>query len=73
MLLGGVLSFVLVSFVHAQLLVQDIMGLELEMVSEADSRNDDIGHIPLDIENYPAAPSTLQLKQVHLFIRHGTF
>jgi len=73
MLLGSFLSFFLVSFVCAQLLVQDNMDLELEMMSETGSGNDPPGHIPLDVENYPVAPSTLQLKQVHLFIRHGAF
>lgn len=73
MLLGSFLSFVLVPFVYAQLLVQDNMDPELEMMTGTGSWNDHIGHIPLDIEDYPVAPPTLQLKQVHLFIRHGTF
>ena len=73
MLLGSLLPFVLVSFVYAQLLVQGNMDLELEMMSETGSWNDHLGHIPLDVENYPVAPSTLQLEQVHLFIRHGAF
>ena len=71
--LGSFLSFVLISFVYAQILVQDNMDLELEIMSGTGLWNDHIGHIPLDIENYPVAPPTLQLKQVHLFIRHGTF
>ena len=70
MLLRGFLSLVLVSFVYAQLLVQDNMDLDLEMTGSGDDRP---GHIPLDVENYPVAPSTLQLEQVYLFIRHGTF
>lgn len=27
--------------------------------------------VPLDVENYPVAPSSLQLEQVHVFVRHG--
>jgi hypothetical protein len=28
--------------------------------------------VPLDVEQYPVAPSGLQLEQVHVFVRHGT-
>jgi hypothetical protein len=28
--------------------------------------------IPLDVEQYPVAPCGLELKQVHVFVRHGT-
>lgn len=73
MILGGFLSFVLASFVYAQLLVQDNMDLELEVTSVACPENVHLGRIPLDIEKYPVAPSMLQLEQVHLFIRHGSF
>ena len=27
--------------------------------------------IPLDVEQYPVAPSELELEQVHVFVRHG--
>ena len=27
--------------------------------------------VPLDVENYPVAPTPLQLEQVHVFVRHG--
>jgi hypothetical protein len=27
--------------------------------------------IPLDVEQYPVAPCGLELKQVHVFVRHG--
>jgi len=73
MLLGSFLPFVLVSFVCAQLIVQDVMDLELDIMSETDSGNDHPGHVPLDVKNYPVAPPTLQLEQVHLFVRHGAF
>jgi hypothetical protein len=72
MLPSTFLPFVLVSFVHAQLIVQGDTELELGMTSVAGSGIDCPGHIPLDIENYPVAPSTLQLEQVYLFVRHGT-
>jgi hypothetical protein len=73
MLLGSFLSLFLVSFVYAQLLAQDNTDPELQMMSETGSGDDHPGHIPLDVENYPFAPPTLQLEQVHLFIRHGAF
>ena len=74
MLLGSFLPFVLVSSVCAQLIVQDNMELELEMISGSDwDSGNHPGHIPLDVENYPVAPSTLLLEQVHMFIRHGAF
>ncbi|KAF9788558.1 phosphoglycerate mutase-like protein [Thelephora terrestris] len=38
--------------------------------SDRDSNNRP-GHTPLDVENYPVAPATLQLEQVHVFVRHG--
>lgn len=73
MLLRSFLPFILVSFVYAQLVARDIMDLELDMMSETGLGDDHPGHIPLDVENYPVAPPTLQLEQVHLFIRHGVF
>ena len=75
MLLGSLLqSFILISFVHAQLLTQDSMDLELKMMSVTETGPDDhLGHVPLDVENYPVAPPTLQLEQVQVFIRHGMF
>lgn len=30
------------------------------------------GHVPLDVEGYPAAPPELELQQVHIYVRHGT-
>lgn len=30
------------------------------------------GHVPLDVEGYPAAPPGLELQQVHIYVRHGT-
>jgi len=74
MLLGSFLPSVLVYFVYAHLL-QDSMELEPGMMSVTGSGVDidHPGHLPLDIENYPIAPSTLQLEQVHMFIRHGAF
>ena len=71
MLLNSSLLFVLVPFVYAQLVVQDNTELESEMTSATDTGIDHPGHVPLDVENYPVAPSTLQLEQVYLFIRHG--
>jgi len=73
MFLSRFLPFVLVSFAYAQLMVQDSTELDQGMVSAMDSGIDRPGHIPLDVENYPVAPSTLQLEQVHLFVRHGAF
>jgi len=73
MLLGSFLHFVLVSFVYAQLIIQSNTELGLEIMSATDPGIDQPGHIPLDVENYPVAPSSLQLEQVHLFIRHGAF
>ena len=73
MFLNRFLSFVLVSFAYAQLVVQDSTELEQGMVPATDSGIDHPGHIPLDVENYPVAPSTLQLEQVHMFVRHGAF
>ena len=75
MLLGNLLQyFILISFVHAQLLTQDSMGLELKMMSVTETGPDDhLGHVPLDVENYPVVPPTLQLEQVQVFIRHGVF
>ena len=73
MFLGCFLPFVIVSFTYAQLIVQDSTELKQGMVSETNSGVDRPGHIPLDVENYPVAPSTLHLEQVHLFVRHGTF
>ncbi|KAI0646511.1 phosphoglycerate mutase-like protein [Trametes meyenii] len=29
------------------------------------------GHVPLDVEGYPVAPSELELEQVHIYVRHG--
>ncbi|KAH9849601.1 phosphoglycerate mutase-like protein [Lenzites betulinus] len=29
------------------------------------------GHVPLDVEGYPAAPPELELQQVHIYVRHG--
>lgn len=29
--------------------------------------------VPLDVEGYPLAPPGLELEQVHVFVRHGTF
>ncbi|KAM5532142.1 hypothetical protein V8D89_014167 [Ganoderma adspersum] len=29
------------------------------------------GHVPLDIDGYPVAPAELELKQVHIYVRHG--
>ena len=56
----------------AQLLTRGGTQLELGIMSAEGSRpNDHPGHIPLDIENYPVAPSTLQLEQVYVFVRHG--
>ena len=50
------------------------MDLELKMMSVTDAGPDDhLGHVPLDVENYPVAPPTLQLEQVQVFIRHGMF
>lgn len=54
-------------------MVQDNTELEPGMTSVPDSGISHPGHIPLDVENYPVAPSTLQLEQVYLFIRHGAF
>ena len=31
------------------------------------------GHVPLDVDGYPAAPPELELEQVHIYVRHGTF
>ena len=73
MFLRRFLPFVLVSFVYTQLIVQDSTEFDQAMVSATDSGIDRPGHIPLDVENYPVAPSTLQLEQVHLFVRHGAF
>jgi len=73
MFLSGFLPFVLVSFVYAHLIVQDSTELEQGMVSVTEAGIDLPGHIPLDVENYPVAPPTLQLEQVHLFVRHGAF
>jgi len=71
--LGSFLHFVLVSFVYAQLIIQSNTELGLETMSATDPGTDHLGHIPLDVENYPVAPSSLQLEQVHVFIRHGAF
>jgi len=71
MFLSSFLPFVLVSFVYAQLIVQDSTELEQGMAFETESGIDSPGHVLLDIENYPVAPSTLRLEQVHLFVRHG--
>lgn len=71
MLLSTLLPFFLVSFVYAQLLVQDTMDFELETISMTCPETDYTGHAPLDVENYPIAPSMLQLEQVYLFVRHG--
>ena len=30
------------------------------------------GHVPLDVDGYPAAPPELELEQVHIYVRHGT-
>jgi len=46
-------------------------SIQQGMVFETDIRNP--GHVPLDVENYPLAPPTLRLEQVHLFVRHGAF
>lgn len=74
MLLGGFLLFGLVPFVSAQLLAQGSMELEPEMMSGTGPGHDDYpGHTPLDVENYPVAPATLELEQVHMFVRHGAF
>ena len=73
MFLSRFLPFVLGSFAYAQLVVQGGTELGQGMVPATDSGTDHPGHIPLDVENYPVAPSTLQLEQVHLFIRHGAF
>lgn len=27
--------------------------------------------VPLDVDNYPVAPSDLTLEQVHVYVRHG--
>jgi hypothetical protein len=43
------------------------------MSVEGSRPSDYLGHIPFDIENYPVAPSTLQLEQIFLFVRHGAF
>ncbi|TBU47055.1 phosphoglycerate mutase-like protein [Dichomitus squalens] len=29
------------------------------------------GHVPLDVDGYPAAPAELELQQVHVYVRHG--
>ena len=71
MLLSSFLLFALAQFVYADPKVQDGTELELGMISATGSGIDCSGHIPLDVENYPVAPSTLGLKQVYLFIRHG--
>ena len=74
MLLGRFLLFGLVPFVSAQLLSQGSMELEPEIMSGTDTGRDDYpGHTPLDVENYPVAPATLELEQVHMFVRHGAF
>ena len=31
------------------------------------------GHVPLDVDGYPVAPVELELEQVHIYVRHGTF
>lgn len=73
MLFTSFLSLVLVSFTYADLIVQGDTELEPGMTFVTDSGIDQPGHVPLDVENYPVAPPTLQLEQVHLFVRHGAF
>lgn len=29
--------------------------------------------VPLDVQQYPVAPAGLELEQVHVYMRHGTF
>ena len=48
------------------------LGLGI-MSAEDSGPSDHPGHIPLDVENYPVAPSTLQLEQMYMFVRHGAF
>lgn len=29
--------------------------------------------VPLEVDNYPVGPDTLQLEQVHVYVRHGAW
>ncbi|CCL99109.1 uncharacterized protein FIBRA_01123 [Fibroporia radiculosa] len=49
-------------------------GVNLEFASGSSNHTvvgNSSGHVPLDVEGYPAAPPELELEQVHIYVRHG--
>ncbi|CDO75738.1 hypothetical protein BN946_scf184921.g14 [Trametes cinnabarina] len=48
-------------------------GIDMGLLGGGKANNNSVkrGHVPLDVDGYPVAPSELELEQVHIYVRHG--
>ncbi|KAH9939851.1 phosphoglycerate mutase-like protein [Amylocystis lapponica] len=72
---GRSLSLLLVLFAQVRSVLTDAsatMGMGSSFMTSNDASSGGWkGHVPLDVQGYPAAPPELELQQVHIYARHG--